>query len=66
VSELQTAYHNFCEEQGWQAVTVRQFEHQVSDIMMEVHRVAKRTDIKRNDKNQRGFAHVGLKQEVGE
>ena len=61
VSELQTAYHNFCEEQGWQAVTVRQFEHQVSDIMMEVHRVAKRTDIKRNDKSQRGFAHVGLK-----
>jgi hypothetical protein len=33
--------------------------------MMEIHRVAKRTDIKRNDKNQRGFAHVGLKQEVG-
>lgn len=66
VSELQTAYHNFCEEQGWQAVTVRQFENQVSDIMMEIHRVAKRTDIKRNDKNQRGFAHVGLKQEVEE
>lgn len=65
VSELQTAYHNFCEEQGWQAVTVRQFENQVSDIMMEIHRVAKRTDIKRNDKNQRGFAHVGLKQEAG-
>ena len=64
VSELQTTYHNFCEEQGWQAVTVRQFENQVSDIMMEIHRVAKRTDIKRNDKNQRGFAHVGLKQEV--
>jgi P4 family phage/plasmid primase-like protien len=63
VNELQTAYHNFCEEQGWQAVTVRQFEHQVSDIMMEIHRVAKRTDIKRNEKNQRGFAHVTLKHE---
>ena len=61
VSELLTAYNNFCDEQAWQAVTVRQFEHQVSDIMMEIHRVAKRTDIKRNDKNQRGFAHVGLK-----
>ena len=60
VQELLTAYSNFCDEQGWQAVTVRQFENQVSDVMMEVHRVAKRTDIKRNDKNQRGFAHVRL------
>ena len=61
VSELQTAYHNFAEEKGWQAVTVRQFENQVSDIMMEIHRVAKRTDIKRHDKNQRGFARVALR-----
>lgn len=60
VNELQTAYHNFCQDQGWQAVTVRQFENQVSDIMMEIHRVAKRTDIQRNGKNQRGFAHVAL------
>ncbi len=58
VQELLTAYSNFCDEQGWQAVTVRQFENQVSDVMMEVHRVVKRTDIKRNEKNQRGFAHV--------
>jgi 50S ribosomal subunit-associated GTPase HflX len=41
--------------------SVRQFENQVSDIMMKLHRVAKRTDISRNGKNQRGFAHVGLK-----
>jgi P4 family phage/plasmid primase-like protien len=61
VNELQTAYHNFCEEQGWQAVTIRQFENQVSNIMMEVHRVAKRTDIKRNDKPQRGFMHMVIK-----
>lgn len=61
VSELQTAYQNFCEDQGWQAVTVRQFENSITNVMMEVHRVAKRTDIKRYEKNQRGFAHVGLK-----
>ncbi len=60
VNELQTAYHNFCEEQGWQAVTIRQFENQVSNIMMEVHRVAKRNDIKRNGTSQRGFSHVVL------
>lgn len=64
VSELQTAYHNFCEEQGWQAVTVRQFERQLGDIMLELHRVTKRTDIKRHDKNQRGFMHVALKEEA--
>lgn len=61
VQELVTAYSKFCDEQGWQAVTVRHFENHISDVMMEMHRVAKRTDIKRNDKNQRGFAHVGLR-----
>lgn len=62
VHELATSYHNFCDEQGWQAVTVRQFENQVSNIMMEVHRVAKRTDIRRDGKNSRGFSHVALKE----
>lgn len=61
VHELQTAYHNFCEEQGWQAVTVRQFENQITNIMLEIHRTTKRTDITRNKKNQRGFMHVALK-----
>ncbi|MFA6561192.1 MAG: phage/plasmid primase, P4 family [Verrucomicrobiia bacterium] len=60
VHELLTGYNKFCDERGWQAVTVRCFENHISDVMMEIHRVAKRTDIKRNDKNQRGFAHVCL------
>jgi hypothetical protein len=29
VAELLTAYNDFCDAQGWQAVTVRQFESQV-------------------------------------
>jgi P4 family phage/plasmid primase-like protien len=61
VQELVTAYNDLCQEQGWQAVTVRQFENQISDRMMEIHGVVRRTDIKRNDKSQRGFAHVRLK-----
>jgi P4 family phage/plasmid primase-like protien len=61
VQELLPAYASFCERQGWHAVTVRQFENELSDLMMEVHRVTKRTDIKRHDRNQRGFAHVRLK-----
>jgi putative DNA primase/helicase len=62
VSELQTAYHAFCETKGWQAVTVRQFERQLGDIMLELLRVTRRTDIKRYDKSQRGFMHVAFKE----
>jgi putative DNA primase/helicase len=64
VAELLTAYNAFCAFQGWQAVTVRQFESQVCDHMVSVHRAHKRTDIRRNDKNQRGYARVSL-QEAG-
>jgi P4 family phage/plasmid primase-like protien len=64
VAELLTAYNEFCEAQGWQAVTVRQFESQVCDHMVALHHAHKRTDIRRNDKNQRGYARVRL-QETG-
>ena len=46
--------------EGWQAVTVRQFESQVCDHMVAIHHAHKRTDIRRNDKNQRGYARVAL------
>ena len=62
VGELNEAYNDFCDAQGWQAVTTRQFERTVGDLMMEVHRVARRTDIKRFEKNQRGFMHVAIKE----
>ena len=64
VSELLTAYNSFCASQGWQAVTVRQFESQVCDHMVSIHHAHKRTDIQRYDKNQRGYARVSL-QEAG-
>jgi len=60
VAELLTAYNEFCEAQGWQAVTVHQFESQVCDHMVAIHHAHKRTDIRRNDKNQRGYARVSL------
>jgi len=65
VAELLTAYNDFCDCQGWQAVTVRQFESQVCDHMVAIHHAHKRTDIKRNDKNQRGYARVSL-QDAGD
>jgi hypothetical protein len=60
VAELITAYTDFCDSQGWQAVTVRQFESQVCDHMVAIHHAHKRTDIRRHDKNQRGYARVSL------
>ena len=40
--------------------TVRQFESQVCDHMVAIHHAHKRTDIRRHDKNQRGYAGVCL------
>lgn len=60
-SELMNAYHDFCDDHGWQPVSGRHFEHQIGDIMMEMHRSPRRTDIKRYEKNNRGFKHVGLR-----
>jgi len=60
VAELLTSYNDFCDEQGWQAVSGRQFERQVGDIVMEVHRAPRRNDIKRDGKNQRGFARIQM------
>ena len=60
VFELLTAYTSFCEAQSWQAVSVRQFESQVCDHMVTIHHAHKRTDIRRNNKNQRGYARVAL------
>jgi hypothetical protein len=57
---LLRTYTDFCDSQGWQAVTVRQFESQVCDHMVAIHHAHKRTDIRRNDKNQRGYARVSL------
>ena len=60
VHELTTAYNDFCDERGWQALSVRQFENQLANIMMEIHRVVKRNDIKRNNTTLKGFMHVAL------
>lgn len=64
VHELTLAFQPFCAEWGGTALTARQFENRIGSVMLEVCRVAKRTDIQREGRNQRGFAHVALKQEV--
>jgi phage/plasmid-associated DNA primase len=59
-NELLTSYNYYCDERGWQGVATRQFENQIGDVMMDLHRVPRRSDIKRNNKNQRGFSQVAL------
>ena len=60
-NELLTSYNYYCDERSWQGVSTRQFENQIHDMMMDIHRVPKRTNISRNGKNQRGFANVVLR-----
>jgi P4 family phage/plasmid primase-like protien len=60
VAELQVAYVDFCMGRGWQPRPVHQFDRSIAKVMLELHRSPKRTDIKRDDRNQRGFAHVVL------
>lgn len=65
VDELSSAYADFCAEQGWRGVSNRDFQGQLPDAMLELFRVAKRNDIKRNDENgdskaRKGFAGVQL------
>jgi len=63
VAELTTAHTDFCESMGWEPETVRRVENVLADVMLDVHRVAKRTDIKRDGRSQRGFMHVRLSDE---
>ena len=48
-------------QRGFESLPLRQFEILVCDHMVSLHHAHKRTDIRRNDKNQRGYAHVVLR-----
>ena len=60
VAELTAAYCDYCDSRGWEARSKRRFETDSADVMMEIHRVARRNDIRRDDKNQRGYSCVQL------
>lgn len=57
-AELQVGYQEYCERRGWQALPERKFLTELPDAMLTLHRSVKRTDIKRDGKNQRGFSGV--------
>jgi len=60
VDELVAAYENFCAELGWVALSKAQAERKLSPLMMELHRAAKRNDIRRGTSQRRGFMGVCL------
>ena len=60
VEDLHSAYENFCAELGWLALTKNQAEKQLGPLMMEIHRAAKRNDIRCGNAQKRGFMNVHL------
>lgn len=53
--ELTQAYVHYCEMRGWNPLPTKKVESFLPDAVLEVHRLAKRNDIMRDGKNQRGY-----------
>ena len=60
VDELVAEYENYCAHLGWVALTKAQAERNLGPIMMEIHRAAKRNDIKRGTSQKRGYMGICL------
>lgn len=60
VTELVEAYAVYCPERHWQPMPVTEVQNNLEALMLEMFGVTKSHDIKRNEKNQRGFSRVKL------
>jgi phage/plasmid-associated DNA primase len=58
VAEIVEAYASYCPEKKWQSLPITEVQNKLEGLMLEMYGVTKRHDIKRNDKNQRGFTGV--------
>lgn len=61
VNEVVEAYAAYCPEQKWQPLPITEVQNKLEGLMLEFFGVTKRHDIKRDDKNQRGFGGVKFK-----
>jgi phage/plasmid-associated DNA primase len=61
VNELVEAYAAYCPERKWQPLPITEVQNKLETLMLELFGVTKRHDVKRNDKNQRGFSGVRLR-----
>jgi phage/plasmid-associated DNA primase len=55
--ELARAYGSFCDLMGWAPMPLRQVENQLGDLLMEVHRIGRRHDVKRDGRSARGYGN---------
>ena len=60
VTDLFTAYYEFCEQHAWHPMSTSELNAQLPRHMLEVHKATKRHDIERGDKKVRGYKHVTL------
>ena len=61
VTELVEAYAAYCPERKWQAMPITEVHAKLETLMLDLFGVTKRHDVKRKEKNQRGFGGVRLK-----
>lgn len=59
-AELLGGYYGFCEERGWHPQSSSELRRQLTQHMLEIHKVASRNDISRLSKAARGYKHVAL------
>lgn len=59
-SELLVAFTQYCKSRKWQILPERTFQKLLPDVMLQIYNAAKRTDIKRNGKSQRGYSGLQL------
>jgi P4 family phage/plasmid primase-like protien len=59
--EISTAYVDFCENKGWDAIPQRKFETSIPDAMLELYRISKSSNLTRNGKRCRGYVGVRIR-----
>lgn len=58
--ELIEAYHEFCDQRGWDALATGTLEKTFPNLMLELFRVNKSTNVKREGTARRGYTRVKL------
>ena len=63
VTELVEAYAAYCPEKHWQPLPITEVQEKLEGLVLELFGASKSHDIRRNEKNQRGFRRVRLRRE---
>ena len=58
VTELVEGYGAYSPERKWQPLPITEVHNKLEGLMLELFGVTKRHDVKRDDRNQRGFSGV--------